>query len=165
MDSSGITIPTYTGDTQWGWHLVGQQQVVRSLPDGIVGPLCTLPLKTVHFSANFPPPTATSSTNTRTYCCLIIGMFTQLAAATAAKGTQRATRGGAFCRKRKKKSLVGFNTGVLITRDVDRHLGSMCMTFFYCYTPSFSLQPIYCKSWKTEPLELYPARFTCCGWS
>lgn len=32
----------------------------------------------------------------RTHCCLIIGIFTQLAAATAAKGTQRATRGGAF---------------------------------------------------------------------
>lgn len=29
-------------------------------------------------------------------CCLIMGMLTQLAAATAAKGTQRATRGGAF---------------------------------------------------------------------
>lgn len=32
-----------------------------------------------------------------TYCCRIIGMFTQLAAATAAKGTQRPTRGGALC--------------------------------------------------------------------
>lgn len=37
-----------------------------------------------------------------TYCCLIIGMLTQLADATAANGTQRATRGGAFCRRKKK---------------------------------------------------------------
>lgn len=36
--------------------------------------------------------------NDSTHCCLIIGMFTQLAAATATKGTQRATRGGAFWR-------------------------------------------------------------------
>lgn len=32
-----------------------------------------------------------------THCCRIMGMLTQLAAATAAKGTQRATKGGAFC--------------------------------------------------------------------
>lgn len=32
-----------------------------------------------------------------THCCRIIGILTQLAAATAAKGTQRATKGGAFC--------------------------------------------------------------------
>lgn len=34
----------------------------------------------------------------RTHCCRIMGMLTQLAAATAANGTQRATRGGAFCK-------------------------------------------------------------------
>lgn len=48
-------------------------------------------------------PSSRKSTITRTYCCLIIGMFTQLAAATAAKGTQRATRGGAFCKRWKKR--------------------------------------------------------------
>lgn len=32
-----------------------------------------------------------------THCCRIIGMLTQLAAATAAKGTHRATKGGALC--------------------------------------------------------------------
>lgn len=37
-----------------------------------------------------------------THCCLIIGMLTQLADATAANGTQRAMRGGAFCRRTKK---------------------------------------------------------------
>jgi len=33
----------------------------------------------------------------RTYCCRIMGILTQLAAATAAKGTQRASKGGARC--------------------------------------------------------------------
>lgn len=98
MDSSGIWIPTPTGDTRWG-----SSRAAGSLPGGIVGPLCTSPLKTGHCSAEILPPTATTSTNTRTYCCLIIGMFTQLADATATKGTQRATRGGAFCRRRKKR--------------------------------------------------------------
>lgn len=32
-----------------------------------------------------------------THCCRIIGILTQLAAATAAKGTHRATKGGALC--------------------------------------------------------------------
>lgn len=34
-----------------------------------------------------------------TYCCRIMGILTQLAAATAAKGTQRASKGGARCGK------------------------------------------------------------------
>ena len=42
-----------------------------------------------------------------THCCLIIGMLTQLADATAANGTQRATRGGAFCR-RDRETQKGF---------------------------------------------------------
>lgn len=42
----------------------------------------------------------------RTHCCLIMGMLTQLAAATATKGTQRATRGGAFCGKKQRKVIV-----------------------------------------------------------
>ena len=33
------------------------------------------------------------------YLCLVRGMLTQLAAATAMKGTQRARRGGADCKK------------------------------------------------------------------
>lgn len=33
-----------------------------------------------------------------------MGMLTQLAAATATKGTQRATRGGAFCGEKAEKS-------------------------------------------------------------
>ncbi|KAG9346159.1 hypothetical protein JZ751_007977 [Albula glossodonta] len=41
-----------------------------------------------------------------THCCLIMGMLTQLAAATAAKGTHRATRGGAFWGHRKWTGLV-----------------------------------------------------------
>lgn len=41
-----------------------------------------------------------------TYCCRIMGILTQLAAATAAKGTQRATKGGARCRKQ-----AGISTG------------------------------------------------------
>lgn len=42
----------------------------------------------------------------RTHCCLIMGMLTQLAAATATKGTQRATRGGAFCGKKQRKVIM-----------------------------------------------------------
>lgn len=35
-----------------------------------------------------------------------MGMLTQLAAATATKGTQRATRGGAFCGKKQRKVIM-----------------------------------------------------------
>lgn len=41
-----------------------------------------------------------------TYCCRIMGILTQLAAATAAKGTQRASKGGARCRRQ-----AGISTG------------------------------------------------------
>lgn len=132
------------------WHPVGgvatwcgSSRAVGSLPGGIVGPLCTSPLKTVHFSAKIPTLTATRSINTRTYCCLIIGMFTQLAAATAAKGTQRATRGGAFYRRRKKR---GVSAEVRTSRAANRRLGSTCVTFLYCFKPSSSFKPIDCKS-------------------
>lgn len=47
------------------------------------------------FRARGLPP----HTHSSTHCCLIIGMLTQFAAATATKGTQRATRGGAFCKR------------------------------------------------------------------
>lgn len=54
-------------------------------------------------------PARTHTQQRFTHCCLIMGMLTQFAAATATKGTQRATRGGAFCkrwRERKKKKRI-----------------------------------------------------------
>ena len=42
-------------------------------------------------------PLQREQTNVISHLCLIKGMFTQLAAATAAKGTHRASKGGAVC--------------------------------------------------------------------
>lgn len=131
MDSSGIRIPPPTGDTLWG-----SSGAAVPFPGGIVGPLCTSPLKTGLHSAEILPPTATTTTNTRTYCCLIIGMFTQLAAATAAKGTQRATRGGAFCKRRKK----GFSR-------------SQCDFFFFLFPPTY-FHPVITQT-VLKPCKLY----------
>lgn len=61
----------------------------------------------------FTPPDATWL-YLKTYCCLIKGIFTQLAAATAAKGTQRATRLGALCREKENEvtRVIHNNEGV-----------------------------------------------------
>lgn len=59
------------------------QEASGSLP-------CFLP-----FPAN--PVTEKENKAPCTHCCRIIGILTQLAAATAAKGTHRATKGGALC--------------------------------------------------------------------
>lgn len=70
-----------------------------------------------------------------THCCRIIGILTQLAAATAAKGTQRATKGGAFCWRKgtmglvearckvRVEGLTDYKTRVTATHP-DTHLGT-----------------------------------------